>query len=39
MNLSMTQKQNHGNKEQTGGCQWEWSWGRDGPPPGCSQSI
>ena len=37
MNLSMKQKQNHGHKEQTGGCQWEGSWGRDDPPPGCSQ--
>ena len=30
MNLSMKQKQTHGPKEQTGGCQGGGSWGRDG---------
>ena len=29
-NLSMKQKQNHGHREQTGGCQGERGWGRDG---------
>ena len=28
MNLSM--KQNHGHREQTGGCQGGGAWGRDG---------
>ena len=30
MNLSMKQKQNHGHREQTGGCQGGGGWGRDG---------
>ena len=30
MNLSMEQKQNHGHREQTGGCQGGGGWGRDG---------
>ena len=30
MNLSMKQEQNHGHKEQTGCCQGEEDWRRDG---------
>ena len=30
MNLSMKQKQNHGHREQTGGCQGGGGWGRGG---------
>ena len=30
MNLSMKQKQTHGHREQTGGCQVGGGWGRDG---------
>ena len=30
MNLSMKQKQNHGHREQTGGCQGGGGWERDG---------
>ena len=30
MNLSMKQKQNHGHREQTGGCQEREVGGRDG---------
>ena len=30
MSLSMKQKQNHGHREQTGGCQEIGGWGRDG---------
>ena len=30
MNLSVKQKQNHGRREQTGGCQGGGAWGRDG---------
>ena len=29
MNLYMKQKQNHGHKEQTGGCQRRGGWGKD----------
>ena len=29
-NLTMKQKQNHGHREQTCGCQGEGNWGRDG---------
>ena len=29
MNLSMKQKQTHGHRQQTGGCQ-RWGWGKDG---------
>ena len=28
MNLSMKQQQNHGHREQTGGCQGGGGWGR-----------
>ena len=31
MNLSMKQKQNHGHREQTGGCQGEAGRAEDGP--------
>ena len=30
MNPSMKQTQNHGHREQTGGCQGGGGWGRDG---------
>ena len=30
MNLSMKQKEIHGHREQTGGCQWGGRWGKDG---------
>ena len=30
MNLSMKQKQTHGHREQTDGCQEGGGWGRDG---------
>ena len=30
MNLSMKQKQTHGHREQTGGCQGGEGWGSDG---------
>ena len=30
MNLSMKQKENHGHREQTGGCQGGGGWERDG---------
>ena len=30
MNLSMKQKQNHGRREQTAGCQEGVAWERDG---------
>ena len=30
MNLSMKQKQTHGHREQTCGCQGGGGWGRDG---------
>ena len=30
MNLSMKQKQNHGQREQTDGCQGGGGWGTDG---------
>ena len=30
MNLSIKQKQNHGHREQTDGCQGRGGWGRDG---------
>ena len=30
MSLSMEQKQTHGHREQTCGCQGEVGWGRDG---------
>ena len=30
MNLSIKQKQNHGHREQTGGCQGGGGWGRAG---------
>jgi len=28
-NSNEPMKQNHGHNEQTGGCQWSESWGRD----------
>ena len=30
MNLSMKQKENHGHREKTGGCQGGGDWGRNG---------
>ena len=37
MKLSMKQKQNHGHREQTGGCQGGGGWGRDRVGSGVSR--
>ena len=37
MNLSMKQKQNYRYREQTGDCQEERGWGRDGMETGVSR--